>query len=106
MKIIKYLLNFVGICLMTFYARIGYGIIATLPTCENVMEVIWKNIFELCEIYSIYLVLITLINFLFERKIENRKTSIEFLVLAFINIIFLTLITTLFSNYFYNICCP
>src|SRR4051812_14125762 len=100
-KAIKYLINFAGICLMNFYARIAYGIIARLPECKNVMEIIWNNVFELSQIYLIYLVLITVINFLVERKLEKRKNSKEFLVLAFINIISLISIISLFSNEFY-----
>ena len=105
-RTIKYLLNFAGICLMIFYANVGYGIIARLPECENVKEVIWKVIEELCLVYVIYLIIITTINILFERKIEKRKSSKEFLFLAVFNIIMIVSITVLFSNQFYKMCCP
>jgi hypothetical protein len=105
-RTIKYLLNLAGISLMIFYANVSYGIIAILPKCENVKEVIWKVVVELSQIYLIYLIIISTINILFERKIEKRNGSKEFVFLFVLNIILLVLITSFFSNEFYNICCP
>lgn len=105
-RIIKYLLNFAGISLMIFYANVGYGIIARLPECENVKEVIWNVVVKLSQIYLVYLIIISAINILFERKIEKRRGSKEFVFLAILNIVLLILITYFFSNEFYNICCP
>jgi glucan phosphoethanolaminetransferase (alkaline phosphatase superfamily) len=105
-KNIKYLLNFAGISLMIFYASVSYGIIARLPECKNVKEVILNVIVELSQTYLIYLIIITAINILFEREIEKRRDSKEFIFLTIINIILLILITSFFSNKFYNICCP
>ncbi len=103
-RIIKYLLNFAGIGLMIFYANLGFGIIARVPECENVKSVIWNVVGELCEIYLVYLIVITAINILFEKKIEKRSSK-EFVVLAIINLVLLVLVTSYFSNQFYNICC-
>jgi hypothetical protein len=103
---IKYLLNFAGISLMIFYVSVSYGIIARLPECKNVKEVILNVIVELSQIYLIYLIIITATNILFERKIEKRRDSKEFIFLTIVNIILLILITSFFSNKFYTICCP
>jgi glucan phosphoethanolaminetransferase (alkaline phosphatase superfamily) len=105
-RIIKFLLNFAGISLMIFYVNVSYGIIARLPECKNVKEVILNAIVELSQTYLIYLIIITAINIFFERKIEKRVDSKEFILLTIINIILLILITSFFSNKFYNICCP
>lgn len=102
---IKYLLNFAGICLIIFYANVGYGIIARLPECENVKTVIWSVVGDLSKIFLVYLIIITAINILFERKIEKRSGTKEYVILAVINIILFTLITSFFSNLFYRICC-
>lgn len=90
---------------MIFYANLSYGIIARLPECENVKEVIWNVVLDLSQIYLIYLIVITVINILVERKIEKKINSKEFLFLAIINIFLLVLITSYFSNEFYDICC-
>lgn len=103
-RIIKYLLNFAGIGLMIFYANLGFGIIARVPECENAKSVIWNVVGELCKIYMVYLIVITAINILFEKKIEKRSSK-EFVVLAIINLVLLVLVTSYFSNQFYNICC-
>jgi len=105
-KNIKYFLNFAGISMMIFYTSFSYGIIARLPECKNVKDVILNVIVELSQIYLIYLIIITSINILFERKIEKRRDSKEFIFLTIANIILLLLITSFFSNKFYNICCP
>lgn len=105
-RIIKFLLNFVGIILMIFYAYVSYGIIARPPECKNVKEFILNVIVELSQTYLIYLIIITTINILFERKIEKRCDSKEFMFLTITNIIFLILITSFFSIKFYDICCP
>jgi len=105
-RIIKFLLNFAGIILMIFYANVSYGIIARFPECKNVKEVILNVIVELSQTYLIFLIIITAINILFERKIEKRCDSKEFIFLTIINIVLLILITSFFSNKFYTICCP
>ena len=91
---------------MIFYVRIGYGLIVLLPACSNVKDVIWKVVTELSQIYLIYLIIITIMNIFFERKIEKRNSSKEFVFLAVLNIIILVLITSLISNEFYKTCCP
>jgi glucan phosphoethanolaminetransferase (alkaline phosphatase superfamily) len=105
-KTIKYLLNFAGVCLMIFYSNLGYGIIARLPECENVKTIIYNVVGELSKLFLIYLIIITIVNFLFERKIEKRSETKEFVILAIINIVSFVLITSFFSNQFYRMCCP
>ena len=91
---------------MIFYANLGYGIIARIPECENVKSIIWNVVGELSKIYFVYLIIITAVNILLEKKIEKRSNSKEFIALAVINIILFVLITSFFSYQFYRMCCP
>ena len=65
---------------MIFYSNLGYGIIARLPECENVKTIIYNVVGELSKLFLIYLIIITIVNFLFERKIEKRSETKEFVI--------------------------
>ena len=104
MRIIKYLFNFAGNYLMIWFAYISYALIVRFPDCDIVKEIILKNIIELGSIYFIYLVAITFLNLLFERRVEKRKKSKEYLLLCLINILILLLGMTFFSYDFYCNC--
>lgn len=100
-RIIKYLLNVT--CLGFLIAKIGasYGIIVRVPNLERIFDMIWKQAGNVAWISILFVLISTYLNFFFERKIERRKTSQEFIIISLIHIVMITLAFAYFSLNFY-----
>ena len=101
-KIIKYLLNFTALSFMIFYSYFSYAIIVRVPNIERLMNLIYSQVEKLTLVSIAFIIIITFINYVFERKIEKRKTSYEFTWLLLIHIIILILAIAYYSNDFYK----
>ncbi len=101
-RIIKYLVNLT--CLGFLIAGIGisYGIIVRVSSLERVFEIIWNQAGNEALISIVFVIIATYLNFVFERKIEKRKASREFIIIALIHIVMLTLAFAYFSWNFYS----
>jgi hypothetical protein len=101
-KIIKYLLNFTALSFMIFYSYFSFAIIVRVPNIERLMNLIYSQVEKLTLVSIAFIVIITFINYVFERKIEKRKTSYEFTWLLLIHTIILILAIAYYSNDFYK----
>lgn len=103
-KIGKYLLNFFGTCSIIWLVYLSYALIVRFPDCENVMKLIWNIIAEIIQIMLVYLVVITGINYIVERKVEKKQFSKEFLLIFFINFLLIMLVVIYYSYDFFKHC--
>ena len=101
-KIIKYLLNFTALSFMIFYSYFSYAIIVRVPNIERLMNLIYSQVEKLTLVSIAFIIIITFINYVFERKIEKRKTSYEFTWLLLVHFITLILAIAYYSNDFYK----
>ncbi|MBG6110221.1 putative membrane protein [Flavobacterium sp. CG_9.10] len=101
-KFIKYLINFAGLIYIIFYAYVSYAMIVRVPNIERLMAIIRIQVERFTLISIGFIVIITFINYVFERKFEKRKTSYEFIWLSLIHFLILILAITYFSNDFYK----
>ena len=79
----------------------SYAIIVIVPNLERLYEDIWTVAGMMAIVTIVFIAIITYLNFLFERKIEKRKTSREFIIISLIHIVGLTLAFVYFSWNFY-----
>lgn len=89
-------------CLMIWFAYMSYAIIVRVPESGKLMDLIWSQIRQVLPAYSVSILIISLINFLFERKIEKRKSSYEFIKLSLIHLLIITFAVIYYSIDFYN----
>ena len=101
-KIIKYLFNVICLGYLFFGIRVSYAIIVTVPNLERLFDIIWIQVGRVSLISIVFIIFITYLNFLFERKIEKRKSSREFIIISFIHVVFLILAYAYFSYDFYS----
>ena len=80
----------------------SYAIIVIVPNLERLYEDIWTVAGMMAIVTIVFIAIITYLNFLFERKIEKRKTSREFIIISLIHIAGLTLAFVYFSWNFYR----
>ena len=98
----KYLLNFTGLSFMIFYSYFSYAIIVRVPNIERLMNLIYSQVEKLTLVSIAFIIIVTFINYVFERKIEKTKTSYEFTWLLLIHTIILILAISYYSNDFYK----
>jgi hypothetical protein len=101
-KIIKYLLNFTALGFMISYIYVSYAMIVRVPNIERLINLIHSQVEKLSLISIGFILIITFINYVFERKIEKIKTSYVFIWLLLIHFIALILAIAYFSNDFYR----
>jgi len=89
---------------MMYAAMLSYGLIVRFPPCDGMMKMIWANVGSLSLLYLLYLALLTPINFLVERRMEKRRGSKEYIVLAIAQLIVLAANLAYFSFKFYSHC--
>ena len=87
---------------MISYTYVSYAMIVRVPNIERLMNLIHSQVEKLALISIEFIVIITFINYVFERKIEKRKTSYVFLWLLLVHFITLTLAIAYCSNDFYR----
>jgi len=101
-KTIKYLLNFTALSLMICYTYVSFAIIVRVPYIERLVNLIHSQVEKLSIISIGFIIIITFINYVFERKIEKRKTSYVFIWLLLIHFVTLILAIAYYSNDFYR----
>jgi hypothetical protein len=101
-RIIKYLVNvtFLGILIAGIAA--SYAIIVRVESLERIFDIIWNQAGNVALISIVFISIATYLNFVFERKIEKRKTSREFIIISLMHIVMLTLAFAYFSWNFYS----
>ncbi len=87
---------------MICYTYVSYAMIVRVPNIERLMNLIHGQVEKLTLISIVFIVIMTFINYVFERKIEKRKTSYIYLWLLLVH--FITLISAIayYSNDFYR----
>lgn len=89
-------------CLMIWFAYLSYAIIVRVPESGKLINLIWSQIRQVSPTYLISILIISFINNLYERKIEKRKSSYEFLKLSLIHLFIITFAVIYYSIDFYN----
>lgn len=87
---------------MIWFAYLTFAIIVRVPEPNEVVNFIHNRVEDSISSYLIAIVVITILNFFCERKIEKRNKSYEFLVLAGIHIAIVALALTYYSLKFYH----
>lgn len=87
---------------MIFYFYFSYAIIVRVPNIERLMNLIYSQVEKFALVLILFNIIITFINYVFERKIEKRKTSYEFTWLLLIHTIILILAIAYYSNDFFR----
>ena len=101
-KIIKYLVNLICLGFLIFVIRVSYAIIVIVPNLEKLFDIIWNQTGKFAMISIVFVIIITYLNFIFEKKIEKRKSSREFILISIIHIIVIILAYAYFSYDFYS----
>jgi len=101
-RTIKYLLNAVCLALLIFRIAASYGIIVRVASLKRLFDIIWSQAGNVALISVVFIIIATYLNFVFERKIEKRKTSREFLFISIFHIVMLILAFAYFSWNFYH----
>lgn len=104
LRIIKYALNLLGLTWMLYLTVFSYELIAYIPDCSYVGDVIASNINRLLPFYLLLLLILTGINFLIERKVEKRTGTREYFYLFIFQCIALILTAFLVSRNFRSSC--
>lgn len=100
-KVIKYLISIICIGFLIFGIRFSYAIIVIVSNLGKLFEIILIQAGRFAITSIVFIIIITYLNFMFERKIEKRKTSREFLIISFIHIVLLILAYIYFTYEFY-----
>ncbi len=87
---------------MICYSYFSYAIIVRVPNIERLINLIHSQLENLILVSIKFILIITFINYVFERKIEKTKTSYEFTWLLLIHTIILILAISYYSNDFYK----
>ncbi|RKS12855.1 hypothetical protein C8C87_3296 [Flavobacterium sp. 120] len=87
---------------MICYTYLSYAIIVRVSNIERLMNLIHSQVERLTLISIGFIIIITSINYVFERKIEKIKTSYEFIWLLLFHFITLILAIAYYSNDFYR----
>jgi uncharacterized membrane protein YidH (DUF202 family) len=101
-KIIKYLVNVICLGFLIFRIAVSYALIVRVQNLERIFDVIWNQAGNVALISIVFVLITTYLNFVFERQIEKRKTSREFIIISLIHITMLTLAFAYFSWNFYR----
>ena len=100
-RIIKCLLNVAFLSSLIFCINVSYALIVIIENREEVIEMIWCQAERVTLVSIPYIFIITYLNFIFERKLE-RKKSREFFILSIFYILILILSFAYFSYDFYH----
>lgn len=103
--IIKYGLNFLGIIWNLFITDLSFGLIARIPDCSRATDLIISQLTRLTPFYILFLLCITGINFLIERKLEKKSNTKKYIYLLMIQCILILVIAFFVSKAFYDSCC-
>ena len=87
---------------MICYTYVSYAIIVRVSNIERLLNLIHSQVEKLTLISIGFIIIITSINYVFERKIEKIKTSYEFIWLFLVHFITLILAIAYYSNDFYG----
>lgn len=103
-RAIKYLLNLAGLVLMWWIALLSYALIVRIPPCSQISGLVSERLREYAYTGLIYLCVLTLINWLIQRKFERRPRSKEYLYLGAINLVLIILFAWYHTNRFIELC--
>jgi hypothetical protein len=104
MRIIKYILNALGMFLMYQFSNFSFALIVKFPKCDKVNELTKIVLNNLAADFIIYWFVITAINIIIEKKLIGKYFSRENYLLLFINIICCCLFAIYFANDFGKHC--
>jgi len=100
-RIIKYLVNLTCLGFLITEIGLSYSIIVRVSSLKGAFEIIWNQAENDALISIVFVIIATYLNFIFERKMEKKKTSREFITITLIHITALTLAFAYFSWNFY-----
>lgn len=103
-RLLKWLVNIAATAWVSLAALFNFALILSYPTKDKAMPIIWHEVLELIPLYTAFILLLLLINFLYERKVERRAESKEYLLLFLLQSIWLVSLIMYFSWDFYQRC--
>jgi hypothetical protein len=89
---------------MCCIAVVGFGLTVNYPGCERAPATVTNVVCDLSFVYLVYLTVITILNYLAERRLEKRTTK-EFIWLLAIQLVLISSFTALMASAFYSQCC-
>lgn len=101
-RIIKYSINLACLTLLVFEVALSYALNVRLADIEKVFEIIRNQVGHFALISVVFVIVAAYLNFLFERKVEKRKGSREFLIISLVHFFILILSVAYFSWDFYQ----
>lgn len=104
LRIFKYLINIATASLVTWIIYVSFAIITRIPNINNIMPLIWQILYDLLLPFIILIGTITILNWFWERKLEKRNDSKEFLFILFFHLTVFVISFIYFSNDFYSYC--
>jgi hypothetical protein len=90
-RALKYVLNLIGFVLMFMVMIMSFELIAGPVLPDQAEEITINVVKDILLFYSGYLVVITIFNYLVERRLEKR-ISREFMILLFVQLLALALV--------------
>ena len=99
-RTIKYLINLICLSFLVFGIAVSFAIIVRVSSLKRLFEIIWLQAERISIVSITFLIIVTYLNFAFERKIEKKSTC-EFIIFSLIHSVVIILAFTYFSYDFY-----
>jgi hypothetical protein len=103
-RLVKYILNLGALIWLSCAAPLSYGLIVRFPSCDQVMCVIWSNVWDLAKLYLLFIVIAFVVNRFAQKKIERRTQSKDHIYIGLVQLVVFTGATFYFSYDFYLHC--
>ena len=104
MKIIKYLINIAAALFLIWCVYVSFALIARIPTPDQIMNIIISVLNNFVVFLLIYIAIIFIFNFIFERKVEKEKVSRKFIWITLSHVIVFIFSFIIFAYNFHNYC--
>lgn len=103
-RLLKYIANLAALCLTIFLTFVGFKMIVNFPECDKASGVIWDAVIHAGFFQMPILVLSTGLNIVFERRLEKRRGTNEYLVILIFHFTTLLLVTIYYAYELYGHC--
>ena len=104
LTIVKFILNFGGLFLINYYVGFSFIFADRYPDCDEARQIILNDIADLTPYVLFYLGLSTLLNFLYERYIEKRNKSKEFITILIFSTLIILVVSVISALSYYGHC--
>lgn len=101
-RVIKLIFNFGALIYFISFIYVSYAMIVRVANDDVLIEVIYFQLEKLGLLATGFIILATFVNYILERKLENKKQGYEYLWLSLIHLVLITLAIAYFSYGFYR----